>query len=544
MSRALQLDQDDIDLLTDSYSPPPPPKKKRGRPRKDDFWHPDLNERQKESFDSHARYVLAHGEKGSGKTIGLLHKVVRHCYENRNALGLILVKVKSMATKGGAWDKLTAHILPRWKEGLGIEYSDVKHDAQHNEYLWVENLWGEWSMIVLISAPHADQLRQRIRGYEPSIVFVDELTSCDSIVYFNAVSAQIGRREGIDGLQQYLAACNPEGPSHWVYKVWWEDCFDLETGEWDDDFHKIHIPIQENVHNLPDGYLENLSKVFRSDPIEKARMMHGEWIERPSGTSLFVDIWNEQIHVYPPPGAPEVGSEKKPPSKARIQPKPAHAFYVGMDPGATHNAFVFAQYLPTSTGMKWVPFDEVSVIKKRITYGILIPIVLRRAAFWMRSMTAKGSTKGPYSFPGIVWVSDSSAFNQFRPGSKVGTGFDVLEIQKIAAVYAPKLGLPPVIVVQAPKFDGSVISRTRICQDLLAQELIVVSSACRVLRTMFSKLEQKPQAPGIPFNPDNTLTPKRGPYIHIWDAFSYLLIMMVLHPQLMLPRKKSTQSFS
>ena len=47
-------------------------------------------------------------------------------------------------------------------------------------------------MVVLISAPHANQLRDRIRGYEPSFAFVDELSSCDSVEYFQAIAAQIG----------------------------------------------------------------------------------------------------------------------------------------------------------------------------------------------------------------------------------------------------------------------------------------------------------------------------------------------------------------
>jgi len=55
--------------------PPPPPKRKET----DEGWEPILGPAQQESFDSTARYILCHGEKGSGKTIGLLHKLVRHC---------------------------------------------------------------------------------------------------------------------------------------------------------------------------------------------------------------------------------------------------------------------------------------------------------------------------------------------------------------------------------------------------------------------------------------------------------------------------------
>ena len=44
------------------------------------------------------------------------------------------------------------------------------------------------------------------------------LTNLDTDDYFNAVVQQLGRRPGIDSPMQYTAACNPDGPSHWVYK--------------------------------------------------------------------------------------------------------------------------------------------------------------------------------------------------------------------------------------------------------------------------------------------------------------------------------------
>lgn len=122
-------------------------------------------------------------------TYGALTKLVKHCYLNENALALIVVTVRSMANKGGAWSKLQEMVLPAWRdgnrdrdgklldEGMGLHYTDVMFDSQHNEMIWIQNQYGGWCMVILVSAPHANQLRLRIRGYEPSFVFVDELTS-------------------------------------------------------------------------------------------------------------------------------------------------------------------------------------------------------------------------------------------------------------------------------------------------------------------------------------------------------------------------------
>lgn len=528
-------------LIEQPPTPPPPKKKKRGGA---DGWQPLLTPKQQEAFDSTARYILCDGEKGSGKTIGLLHKLVRHCYENENALGLILVRIKSMATKGGAWDKLNGHILPRWRdgnrdekgamldEGLGLEYSDVKFDSQHNEYIWVENRHGGWSMIVLVSAPHANQLRDRMRGYEPSIAFVDELTSCDSIEYLRAVAIQVGRREGIEGPQQYMAACNPEGPSHWVHKVWMEEAFDPVTGEWDPDYHRIHVPIADNAKNLPAGYIENLQKLYRNDPVEAARMLRGEWVDRQSGQALFADIFVGVLHIKPAPA-----------SMDRILPNADYPIIVGMDPGAVNNAYIFMQWLLVDGAMRWMIFDEMVYIQRRIPYPTLVPAFLRRLQWWNKFTFGESSAR---RFK-IVYSADNSAFNQFRPGGSGGS-YDVMDIEKIANLprdgqepLHKQLGLPRMKITPAPKFSGSVITRTRLVMDLLGGGCLLVSAGCPRTIDMFNKLESEPQKPNSPFDPDLAMTPKRSPHLHPYDAMCNPILTASIMPRLLSPVEENTQ---
>lgn len=537
---------------------PPPPPKKKSRANSDDGWAPLLSAKQQEAFDSAARYVLCDGEKGSGKTIGLLHKMVRHCYENENALGLILVRVKSMATKGGAWDKLINHILPRWRdgnieppfvekdgrtienpragkridEGLGLEFTEVKYDSQHNEYIWVENCHGGWSMIVLISAPHANQLRDRMRGYEPSIALVDELTSCDSIEYLRAVAIQIGRREGIEGPQQYMAACNPEGPSHWVHKVWFEEAFDPVSGEWDRDYHRIHVPIEDNRRNLPAGYLENLQKIYRNDPVEAARMLRGEWIDRPSGDALFKDLFVAALHVRPPL-----------PTLERILPHPDYPIIVGLDPGAANNAFIFTQWRSVEGAMKWVVFDEMVYTQRRIRYDLLIAAVLRRMKFWNDvTFSHFDSVKPRAKRFRVVWCSDNSAFNQFRAA---GGSYDVLDFERIAneprnggPSLVQQLGLARMRVIAAPKFSGSVRIRTRLIMDLLGADQLLVSAGCPRTIDMFQKLEAESQKPNQPFDPDLAMTPKRSVHLHPYDALCNPILTASINPQALTPPRE------
>lgn len=523
--------------------PPPPPKRKAGAAG--EAWNPRLNPKQQELFDSEKKFILVHGEKGSAKTYGSLNKLVRHAYENQNAFCLIVVRVRSMATKGGAWDKLVNMILPAWRdgnrdrsgklfdEGMGLQFTQPQKDTQQNEYLWIQNMHGGWSMVVLISAPHANLLKERIRGYEPSFVFVDELTSCDSPIYFDSIAAQVGRRPGIDTVQQYVAACNPEGPSHWVYKKFFEEPYNEETDSWDQDFETIYFPIDDNMANLPPDYQERLKKIFKGDELELARMVDGIWVDRPSGDAIFANIYNPQIHIKP------LASGGMPDLKNRLMPAPNAPFIIGMDPGSVYNAFIFMQWLRIDGRLRWLVFDEIVTCRKRIAYEMFIPAVARRIVFWRKLMREQYGRDDPdYSPPGMIWVSDSSAFNQFRAAAG---SFDVLEMEKAYDKIRTNYGLEYIKIHQAPKSNGSKAERTRILQSLLTTEDVIISSGCPKVQKMLLQQESEKQKVGESFDPTRALTPARSDHVHVLDALTYPMLLAAVTPS-MLNARDSGQS--
>lgn len=529
-----KIDDTVFQWLGEKLSPPPPP----DTAQIDTTWQPKLNPKQLDAFNSTARYVLCYGEKGSGKTRGLLDKLVRHAYENANALCLIVVKQRSMATQGGAWDELIQEVLPTWRDGnrdrngnftdngMGLAFSDVSYDTNRNELIWVQNRFGGWSKVTVMSALHAEQLRARIRGYTPSFVLVDELTSCETDTYLVAIAAQIGRRRGIEGPQQYCAACNPEGPSHWVYKKWWEEAFDESTGQWDPDYEKHHIPIQENRHNLPPGYIENLEKLFKHDPIEADRMLRGVWVDRPSGDSLFRDSFSIGMHVRP------LNDDGIPHRTERLCPIPGHPIIIGMDPGAVYNAYAFMQWLPPIEGvtpwdteMGWLIFDEVVLTKRKVFYHQITPVLMRFVRWWREQVTGKLPQ---------VWISDTSALNQFRASAQTSeSAYDVLEIERVYTAYRGRYGLESIKIKPTPKFAGSKAVRVRLMSQLLQQNRILVSASCVHTRAMFLNLESEKQKPGD-FDPDRAMTPKRSDHIHLFDAITYPIITSTLEPHKLL----------
>lgn len=515
-----KIDPRAFQLLGEMVRPPRPPKATAPH---DDGWMPDLNPTQLKAWNCNAKYLLMHGPKGGSKSHIAVEKLMKHAYENQNAFALILVRTQNMAKKGGAWDMLISQIVPEWREGLGLQITEVKSDKQHYEFIWVENMHGGWSMIAVMSAPHANQLRERIRGMVPSMVFVDELTSTPSHEYFQSVAAQLGRRPGVEGVQQYLAACNPDGPSHWVYHQFFEIPFDEVTGEWDDDFEVIFFPREENRHRMQEGYFEGLKKIYKGDVTEGLRMEEGEWIDRPSGEALFGEIYNPMLHCAPL-------LDGKPDLKRALMPSVNFPMAIGMDPGQVFNAFIFQQYLPIGGLWKWVIFDELVSVRKRISYPDFMPMVMRRIRWW-RDLTQK-------EIP-VVWISDLSAFNQYR----AATGsFDVMDLEKIYEANRAKYKLERMKIKGCPKPAGSVVARTRMGQTLLAEDRVLVSSRCQMVHKMFLRLEGKKTRPGEPFDADGLLTPQRSDYIHTWDALSYVWLKASIDPMALVPHGSNEQS--
>lgn len=389
--------------------------------------------------------------------------------------------------------------------------------------VFIQNRHGGWSKVVLISAPHAGQIRARIRGYEASFVFFDELTSVESDVYFTAINGQIGRVQGIP-LQQFVAACNPEGESHWVYRKFFIEPLNEETGEWDEDFENIYFPSVENRVNVDERYFADLEKTLRNDPVESDRMLRGIWRDRVAGDGLFSDLFNVQIHVRP------VTEDGKPHPDDGLMPDAESAVIMGVDPGAVYNVFAMGQLLPIDGRFKWVFFDEFALFKQKISYPVMVPKLMKRLAWW-NDLVGKRMP--------LVCISDDSAVNVFRPGQ--GT-YDALDIQREWDKNRHQFGLDPLKIRPCPKFNDSRAARVRILQTKLGQDEVVVSARCRHIRAMLEQLRSEPQKEGATYDPDKAMKPMRCDHLHVFDAMSYPMFAGSLQPTLLIPTRYNSQT--
>ncbi len=472
----------------------PPP---RGAPAASSGWYPDLNPTQKLIFEDSAQNVLGHGEKGSGKSLGFGHKLVRHAYENDNALVLV-VSPSMRAVNEGIWHDLETLILPQWRDGIGLEYTIAKLDPNTKDrHRWIRNRHGGWSKLLMMSVPYAAQVKQRFYGPAPSMVYVDELTNCEGREYWTYPSAQLGRRRGIAGPQQFCASCNPAGPSHWVYQVFFVECVDHETGRHNPRFSVHHVPFSENEHRLPPGYKQQLMDSFKGDPTELQRMLNGEWVDRPTGDGLFKEFYIPALHLK--------GDFVK---GIGLRPKAGYPIHIGYDLGQIWNSITFEQCVTTKNGPVWLIFDEVDHLGEKVLYKKMAWEVIDRMRFWKRQME--------YDFK-FQHVSDDSAVNQFRPG---GDGsYDALDFEREFNKVAAEMGQKSIKILGCPKGDGSVAARIRLFQSKLYQEEVVMSAMCRNAVNMVLTLEADKE------NPEK---PKRGKYLHKFDSMTYPMFKLEL----------------
>lgn len=476
------------------------------RIRRGKGWIPSLGKTQMKIFHCPSPYVLAYGERATGKTHGLLHKLNRHCYENPNALALVLVGVRSQALIGGAWEKLQLDILPEWKEGLNLEVTEERMNEMRMRFFYMQNMHGGWSKVVLMSIPWGAQLKDRIKGIEPSFVLVDELTTLQNPDYFNVIVQQLGRRKGITGVQQYTAACNPDGPRHWVYKRFFETPLLANpvtgkvAGVWDNDYAVFHVPITENEKNLDPKYFNRVMEAVRDDPIEEARMIRGEWVDRPVGTAIFKDHYKEEFFTAKP-----------------IIPNDRFPIVIGYDLGTANNAIIFMQMIPFRKENLWTIFDEMVYTDRRLDFQMtLIPHLMTRMNWWQ---TQTGKT--------FHWmhISDNSAFNQFRSS---GGSFDVLVVERASlAMKRTFPNLPTIRMEPAPKFKGSVEIRVRMMMQLMSRDLVRISPRCTKIKDMLICLESE-KYKGEVYNPSLPFSPRRSKHLHPFDAMTYPMIALDL----------------
>jgi hypothetical protein len=487
-------------------------------------WDIRLNPTQRIAYESTALYVLLFGEKGSGKSVAGIAALVRHCYEEDDALALIIAPALRSG-KEGVFGKLEM-MLDFWKngnidpqgnridQGLGdsFEYTPATLDPQtKDKIIRIRNVHGGWSKVMLISIPYAAVVEKRMKILEPSFVYVDEITELESAEYFTYVTLQLGRRPGIRGPQQYYASCNPEGPSHWVYKIFFEDCVNDETGVHDPDYLVLHVPIAENTDYLQPGYVDKVMKLLKDDT-EYKRLVLGMWIDRPSGGAIFRDEFKPE-HIRPMLNTEEHRAGMG------LQPHPGMVIFCGYDPGPINYCVTFEQLIPTKDGkLIWIVFDELIFVgEKRPDYYVAEEL-LKKMDFW------KKQTRGISPF---IHVADQSAFTHIRHDGNY-------DATRMKTLTNGRVVMRPFMATDKDS-KGSVAARIGMVRNALRSGCLFISATCpRTIDAMNLLASEKRK--DNEYDDMAGLKPKRSPYLHPFDSMSYPMFHTQLMPSSFVPQ--------
>lgn len=506
----------------------------------DEDWLPPLTDTGLRLFFCEKKFMLAHGERGGGKSIAVLHKLVKHAYDNDGAAVCIATLVRSSATLGGAWTKLTSVVIPQWQdgwqdadgvwhEGLGIEGEGkngeiiYKMDDSRNRYFWIKTRHGGWSMFFLRSLMHGEHIQSRMKGMEFTAFFFDELTEAETEEYFIHPIQQLGRIPGIDH-QFYIGACNPpeEGEDHWVYKrffIGFDNPKDKKPKK-RDDYEVFHFPMTENYFMSPEQkeeYLANVYEACRNDPTAEDRLLKGIWRKKPSGKGIFKDYFDRLIHVR--------GDFEK---KLFIIPR-GRMIDIGYDMGSANTSITFLNKILTVTGEGWAIFDEIVLVERYVPIPNLAPMLLKHMNYWCER------AKTPFLFNHI---GDSGSFDQMRPdGSYDARKLEECVKRELMTNHALYPALDHLIeweivqtsqgpmrtgkavnatftMVPCPKPAGSVPTRVKMTIARLQAEELLVSAKCQKVIAMFENLDCNEQ--------ESIHHPKKNsPYKHALDSTTY-----------------------
>jgi phage terminase large subunit len=483
----------------------------------DEGWWPDLGPTQMEMFNCDKKYILAHGERGSGKGIGLTHKCVRHAMMNWDALVIMTSLGLSGQTLGGPWFDLYSFILPMWESNIGLKWVGPRMDTSRNAYVRVANIYGGWSTIMLKSIPSESVITARFKGTAPSMIFFDELTEAKSAAYIKKLGQQVGRRRGVK-CQQFLAACNPspEGQDNWVYRMFLEEPEkEHDRKYWNDHYAAFHVPMTENIWmENKEAYVEDLKHLAKDDPTEYDRIVNGIWTKQMVGDSIFSNYFQEKTHVK--------GNAAK---GRRFVLQPNLTMTVGYDMGDVNNGVTFLQQIPVKEKTIWVQLDEIVTIDKKIPLISFVRIVLGRInEVIMRAAEAKGLTVTQARNQFYVEHIGDNSTKRFRQAGGDVENQLIWDISKLELEENPEVYpyvVDPIWIRPAPKGDGSPEQRSKLIIDLLQNNRLLIDSGCKNTIDMFMNIVAKKDSIFAPAT--------RSKFKHVLDALGYPIIEYAVH---------------
>lgn len=222
--------------------------------------------------------LLLTGSAGGGKSRLAAEKLHGYLLRYAGATGLLLRKARVSITNS------TAELLKRAVIGHDPR---VLHVPSKSRFEYANG------SVLMYAGLDSEEQRARLRsiGAEGGvdIAWLEEATEFEEDD-FNAVLARLRGRAA--SWRQVILSCNPDAPTHWIYRRI------IAGGEG----HVYYSRADDNLHN-PDDYVARLASLTG---VEGLRLAGGQWVQ---ASGLIFDTWSDPGTVdsaaeYVPGGGP------------------------------------------------------------------------------------------------------------------------------------------------------------------------------------------------------------------------------------------------
>lgn len=501
----------------DEAPPPDFPECAEPPPETEEGWWPDLNEPQMELFNDYTQYLLLDSERFSGKSYGVAHKIVRHAWENWDALVLVTSYTLS-GLQEGLMEDIEKFILPDWKANIGLEAIGPKTNISKTSFFKIANKYGGWSTIIFKPCPSVSIIDERFKPIKASMIVFEEMGDKNDSRYFEKLTQQL-RRGGIKKMQ-FIAVTNPpkEGPEHFLYERFFVEPEDEEAKEyWKRKYKRIHFPAMKNKWRDVKEYMADLRDKYRHDPNSVDRLVKGIWVKQLLGEGIFKEYFAPNVHIK---GDLQSGRQ--------LVAQPNIPIVLGADMGDVNNGFTLQQMIHVKDKVIWMQVGELETVDKKIplkqmvhlTYGKMNQVVSQAAA---AKHLNESEARRAFRFD---FVSDSSTLRFRQSGGDIERQLILEASQEILRTHGDNYPLisQAMWMKPAPKGDGSVAFRVKMLIEMLQTEKFIMDATCTRTLDMFTSLNSSKKKDGSPFEP-----PKNSPYKHILDALTYPHVYFQIH---------------
>jgi hypothetical protein len=469
-----------------------------------------MNLKQLEIFNDQHRYLLVHGPRMSGKTRGIIHKVIRHGFDVDGARVAIVCKTLKNAKSAGVWT-LLCEALEHWQSNLYgfkiVEGPKTTGDTKLS-FVKIRNRHGGISEIQCHSLEHSTEVEAKFKSSMYSMYWLSEIDQfCDDHA-FDILCDSLRMTPKIPfNSHQFIADCNPpdSGTNNWLHDRWFKfkdekpaQGEDEASARARDRFHRILVMIDDNPQLDPEAKADLIAR-YKKKRAWYERFIEGKWV-RDITDGHFSDVYDESEHVLGNVDCAEEDWEI-------MVPTPGCTTLIGgWDMGESKNhSFHIMEKIITEhpvTKRQIIAFsviDEFVVIRTYKSIREFTEICLEKIEHWNNWQLKKYNIK-------LNWRhwSDTSAFSDRASAEK----------SDAAITYEASDG--QIVLNAAPKYKDSNRDKVKLVWQFLYEKRLHISAQLTATRAMLTNLRSDPHTASHYV--------KRDDHKHPFDSMSYPII--------------------